>query len=75
MSETADKMPSPGLLAQASSHYVTLSYYIIRDSACQLFFRVIFNKIFNVITVCFYDFYAFFPLIGISIFSSNQLSL
>ena len=35
----------------------------------------IFNKIFNVITVCFSDFYAFFPLIGISIFSSNQLSL
>lgn len=45
MSETADKMPSPGLLAQASSHYVTLSYYIIRHLACQLFFLVIFNKI------------------------------
>ena len=41
----ADKMPSPGLLAQASSHYVTLSYYIIRYLGCQLFFLVIFNKI------------------------------
>ena len=45
------------------------------DGICGIFQRVIFNKIFNVITVCFSDFYAFFPLIGISIFSSNQLSV
>lgn len=59
MSETADKMPSPGLLAQASSHYVTLSYYIIRHLACQLFFPVIFNKI---------------PDISGSLFSEPQIS-
>lgn len=39
MSETADKTPSPGLLAQEFSHYVTLSNYITWVCSCQQFFH------------------------------------
>ena len=67
MSETADKMPSPGLLAQASSHYVTLSYYIISLRFCQ--------PLFPHISIFFFKKFSTFLLDCRSIFPQSLLAV